>query len=136
MRCESCGREFPGSAGDTCPWCGHIHGGGGPSPWQTPQAQATGPRSSGGSAGIPWENEQNAQSLFETVKRVLFSPADTFASAAPMVGLAPGFLFAMILGVAGGVLNTIWQFALGRGTEALGNLPEDLQQFAPVIQAF
>lgn len=146
MRCESCGHEWRGTYGDPCPACGNVAqnpfeqapapaaagqsgpAAGGPSPWQSPRTAPTGPEDHVGGGGIPWEREQSAQSMFETVKAVLFQSQDTFAGADRDVGIGPAFTFALILGIAGGLIGNLWSLAAGgfvnglSGMEGMGGM--------------
>jgi hypothetical protein len=121
MRCQSCGTEFQGSFGQACPACGTVaqnpfeQSGGaspGPSPWQSPR---TSPSSADGGpesgSGIPWEAQQSAQSLLETIKGVLLDSQNTFAGAARNVGIGPAFIYVLILGIAGGLIGQLWSVA-------------------------
>lgn len=128
MRCESCGQEWKGTYGDPCPACGTVAqnpfeqgpapasnqgapAAGGPSPWESPRTAPAGPEHAYGGGGIPWEEEQSAQSMFETVKAVLFEAQDTFATAGRDIGIGPAFTFALILGIAGGLIGNLWGLA-------------------------
>lgn len=129
MRCERCARDTPTRPGEACLWCGHVAGAG---PWQTPNAPGGGAPPSGGwgdGPGIPWENEQNAKHLLETMKLAALSPTATFAGASRTMGIVPSMVFALIVGLAGGVVSMVWTFALGSSanTEALKNLPPEMQ---------
>lgn len=137
MRCESCAHEFRGAYGEACPACGAIAQNpfaqstppaeptqpqsAGPSPWQSPRTAPTsmdgGPDASG--FGIPWETEQSAHSMFETIKSVLLESQDTFARAGKNVGIGPAFVYVLILGIAGGLISQLWSMAT---TGLMGNL--------------
>lgn len=139
MQCEKCGRDSPGGVGEACLWCGHLRGsapGGAPqgtaSPWQTPRAPGAQPAPHLPSGnGIPWENEQNAQSLIETVRRVFLEPSATFANASPGVGLGPGLIYALVLGVAGGIVAQLWQWVFG---DTVTNLMKPLLESSPQMR--
>ncbi|MCK6544758.1 YIP1 family protein [Myxococcota bacterium] len=138
MRCERCGRDTPTRPGEACLWCGHVAGA---SPWQTPNVPG-GPGvppsgAYGEGPGIPWENEQNAKNLLETMKLVALSPGATFAGASRAIGMVPSMVFALIVGLAGGVVGLMWQLVLGmNNSEALKNLPPELQGFGEALAQY
>ena len=129
MRCQSCGTEFSGNYGEACPACGTIAQNpfeqgaeaAGPSPWQSPRtapgSMDGGPESPGD--GIPWEAQQSAQSMFETIKAVLLDSQNAFARADKNVGIGPSFIYVLILGIAGGLINQLWGLAT---SGLIGNL--------------
>src|SRR5687767_13555300 len=141
MRCQSCGAEFTGT---TCPACGTVASknpfepsasagpSAGPSPWQSPRTSPSsadaGPE---GGDGIPWEREQSAQSMIETIKGVLLDAQGTFSKAARNTGIGPSFIYVLILGIAGGLIGQLWSLATSgfmgslagmEGMEGLGML--------------
>ncbi len=122
MRCESCGHEFTGTYGAACPACGTVAANpfetgepaSGPSPWAAPRttSNAADGRSET-TDGIPWENAQSAQSLFETIKGVLLESNSTFAGASRTTGIGPAFIYVLVLGTAGGIIGQLWGLATG-----------------------
>jgi hypothetical protein len=128
MRCGSCGHEWQGGFGEACPACGTVAQNpftenaapppppapptGGPSPWQSPRVSPS--NVDGGPElgdGIPWESEQSAQSLFETLKAVLLETQQTFGRASKTQSIGPAFIYVLILGVAGGLIGQLWSLA-------------------------
>src|SRR5687768_16321407 len=120
MRWGSCGHEWQGGFGQACPACGTVAQNpfaenaapppppappdGGPSPWQSPRVSASnfdGGPDLGVGGGIPWESEQSAQSLFETLKALLRESQETFARPSKSQMIGPAFIYVLILGVAG-----------------------------------
>lgn len=103
-------------------------------PWQSPFANPNVPEPPQGGLGIPWENEQNARTMFETVKAVMLEPDKTFAGASTTVAFTPSFVYAMILATAGGLIASAWQFAtISQGMQFLDKIPEE---YRGVLEAF
>lgn len=144
MRCASCGTGFEGPYGTACPSCGAIsqhpfeREGEAPkepvtqSPWQSPAAPGADPSGASGEphsgSGIPWENERSFDSLLKTIKGVLLETNYTFTNASPSASLGPAFMFALILGLTGGLVGIGWNALTGMGDAS--DLPEQFQAFA------
>jgi hypothetical protein len=148
MRCEQCGAEFEGFAGEPCPRCGHSAlvppaGGGAGAPWSgggagapSGDASAQGPPPPAGPPrdGPPWERQRSLESLLATLRDVLLLPTQTFRRASQRAGIGPALLYGMVLGLVGGYAGLFWEY-LARsvmGGESLpprwaGMLPPEMQ---------
>jgi hypothetical protein len=78
-------------------------------PWAPPSAPVEGPsrRPPPGTEGIPWERAPGWPTLLETSRRVLLRPGPLFEGA----GDAPpgrAAAFAFVLGLAGGLVASLW----------------------------
>lgn len=104
--------------------------------WQPPgtNPDQTQPPPPSEGPGIPWEREQNARTLFETLKMVLLEPEKTFSGASTTTGFGPAFIYALILGLAGGIVSAMWNFlTMASARSFLDKIPEEYRPIAEAL---
>ena len=75
------------------------------------------PPAAGGvpAAGVPWERQRElgfASALVETLRESLFHPVEFFRRLDPRGGIFPALLFAVLVSLAAGALQVIWEVVL------------------------
>jgi hypothetical protein len=118
----------PGVIGVTCPRCGQrfewaaavkdMSSVGEEDPEREGQDPMAGPEDGTARRGAPWENRSELgfwQSIFQTIKEVLFSPQALFKTLSVRNGFRDPLVFGLFLGSIGGMIGLFWQFVIVSG---------------------